>query len=384
MPEEMPKILVVDDDESVRGVFERTLTRANCRVETASNGKSAVLKATLQNYEAVVSDISMPGMNGIELLSAIRKEKPDLPIILITGKPHLRTAIQAVEFGAFRYLEKPIKAEVLTKAVFQAVRLHRMAKLKREALKMIDESQLDLGSRNEIVKLFQSGLSGLWMAYQPIVSWKDKEIFSYEALLRTRENSIPNPDHFIKIAEHLGYVHELGRSIRTFLSNMLYKKPLGFPLFVNLHAKDLDDDELFSSDSPFSAFAPNTVLEITERASLQNVSDIKSRISFLRMLGFQIAVDDLGAGYAGLTSLMQLEPDFVKIDRALVQDVDKSSQKQRIIRSMVDLCRDSGIQIITEGVERVGERDMLENLGCDLLQGFLFGKPEESFLPPKF
>jgi EAL domain-containing protein (putative c-di-GMP-specific phosphodiesterase class I) len=106
---------------------------------------------------------------------------------------------------------------------------------------------------------------------------------------------------------------------------------------------------------------------------------VAERIANLRALGFQIALDDLGAGYAGLTSFTQLEPEYVKLDMSLVRDVHENSTKQKIIRSMVRLCHDMGKLIIAEGVERTEERDALVDLRCDLLQGYLFAKPAKPF-----
>ena len=105
-----------------------------------------------------------------------------------------------------------------------------------------------------------------------------------------------------------------------------------------------------------------------------------SRIARLRALGFQIAVDDLGAGYAGLSSFSQLEPDIVKLDMSLVRGIDSSSSKSSLVRSMVQVCtRDLGMRVVCEGVETSAERDTLERLGATLLQGYLFAKPERGF-----
>ena len=121
------------------------------------------------------------------------------------------------------------------------------------------------------------------------------------------------------------------------------------------------------------------MLEITERASLNEIKDIPSRVAQLRAMGFQIAIDDLGAGYAGLTSFALLEPEIVKLDMTLVRNVHKQSTKQKLIRSMAALCKDMGMMVVGEGVENVEERDALVELGCDLLQGYLFAKPAPAF-----
>jgi EAL domain-containing protein (putative c-di-GMP-specific phosphodiesterase class I) len=104
-----------------------------------------------------------------------------------------------------------------------------------------------------------------------------------------------------------------------------------------------------------------------------------SRVARLKGLGYQIAVDDLGAGYAGLTSFTQLEPNIAKLDMSLVRGVDTDSRRQSIIRSMRNLCDELGVMVIAEGVETSRERAMLVQMGCNILQGYLFAKPARTF-----
>ncbi|HEV7554954.1 MAG TPA: EAL domain-containing protein, partial [Kofleriaceae bacterium] len=92
-------------------------------------------------------------------------------------------------------------------------------------------------------------------------------------------------------------------------------------------------------------------------------------------VGYRLAVDDIGAGYSGLTSFAELVPEIVKIDMALVRDVHRSAIRQHTIRSLCSLCHDLGTLVIGEGVETQVERDGLVDLGCDMLQGFLLGRP---------
>jgi EAL domain-containing protein (putative c-di-GMP-specific phosphodiesterase class I) len=102
----------------------------------------------------------------------------------------------------------------------------------------------------------------------------------------------------------------------------------------------------------------------------------------LRAMGFRLAVDDLGAGYAGLSSLAIVAPEVVKIDMSLVRDVHGSESKQEVIRSMTRLAADLEMELIVEGVETVAERDTLVKLGCDLMQGYLFARPGAGFVVP--
>jgi EAL domain-containing protein (putative c-di-GMP-specific phosphodiesterase class I) len=148
---------------------------------------------------------------------------------------------------------------------------------------------------------------------------------------------------------------------------------------VNLHTSDLLDPDLRSPDAALSRIAKRVVLEITERASLDKVKDLRPRIAALREMGFRIAVDDLGAGYAGLTTFALLEPEIVKLDMTLVRDIHKSATKQKLVKSMSDLCKDMGMLVVGEGVETLEERDALVVLGCDLVQGYFFAKPGKPF-----
>jgi EAL domain-containing protein (putative c-di-GMP-specific phosphodiesterase class I) len=125
--------------------------------------------------------------------------------------------------------------------------------------------------------------------------------------------------------------------------------------------------------------APQVVLEITERASLHHIRDVQSRIARLREMGFRIAVDDLGAGYAGLTSFAQLEPEVVKLDMSLVRNVHAQPTKQTLVRTMISMCHELGMKVVAEGIETPEERDAILEAGCDLMQGYLFARPGPAF-----
>lgn len=213
--------------------------------------------------------------------------------------------------------------------------------------------------------------------------WSDRSTFAYEALVRSGESTIPHPDALFDAADRLDRTIEIGRRVRAACGELGEVRG-GALLFVNLHTHDLADEELYDPDAPLTAMASNVVLEITERAQLESVSDVQRRIARLRELGFRIAIDDIGAGYAGLTSFASLEPDVMKLDRGLVQDIDKSKTKLKLVGAMVRACQDLGVDALGEGVETAAERDALLELGCDLFQGYLFARPALPFVDPVF
>jgi len=303
-------------------------------------------------------------------------------MIFMTGSPALETALEAIEYGAFRYLLKPVPLDKMLEVVHRAVAMHKLALVRREAAMMTELEGKQIGDRAGLEARFTSAVEKLWVAAQPIVSWSGRSVFAYETLLRTDEPTLRSPLDFFDAAERLGKAAELGRIIRRHVAGILGGvRPAGH-IFVNLHPADLEDPELYADDGALTPFAGQVVLEITERAALDGIHELSSRVTRLRSLGYRIAIDDLGAGYAGLTSFAQLEPEVVKVDMSLVRGIDNSPVKQKLVRSIIALCTELGIQLVAEGIETPAERDALIALGGDLCQGYLFARPGRGFPNP--
>jgi EAL domain-containing protein (putative c-di-GMP-specific phosphodiesterase class I)/CheY-like chemotaxis protein len=373
------QVLLVEDEAALRKAYARMLQGAGFGVTQASNGREAIDAQKAGTFDVIVSDISMPDMNGIQLLRSVREHDLDIPVLLITGNPTVETSVQAVEHGALRYLIKPLDAETLVEAVGAAAKLHRIAKLRREAAAYLGAIERQVGDRAGLEVSLAKGLETLWMAYQPIVDYRAKRIVGFEALVRTSEPTLPHPGALFSAAERLGRVLEVGLAIRGHIAKTLAGAEGPADIFINLHPRDLLDESLYSPESPLAPFARRIVLEITERAALDDAADIPARIDRLRKLGFRIAIDDLGAGYAGLTYFAQLTPDVVKLDIALVRNIHKEEIKRKLVGSLAVLCKELGMLVVAEGVETAEERDTVQELGCDLLQGYLFAKPGRPF-----
>ncbi len=373
------RILVVDDEPALLRAYTRALTRDGYEARGATDGVRAKELLAESRFDVIISDVCMPGMDGIELLRAVRRIDVDVPVILVTGAPTSRGAGEAVESGALLYLVKPVEFRALLQVVEHAIRLHRIARLKRDAMAHLGATDGMVGDRTGLEVRFESALASIWIAYQPIVSWKTREVYGYEALLRSNEPLLATPGAVIDAAERLGRLPQLGRTIRERVASRIDETPGDAAIFVNLHPHDLADETLFDPDSPLSRAASRVVLEITERASLEEFKDVTTRIADLRDLGFRIAIDDLGAGYAGLTSFAQLQPEVVKLDMSLVRDVHKEPVKRKLIAAMTSLCSEMGMLVVAEGIECIEERDTLVEAGCELMQGYLFAKPGRPF-----
>lgn len=378
------KILIVDDEVMIRRVLVRILGDLADEVVCVEDGRQALQVLDRQQFDVVLSDVSMPNVSGIELLTAIREHDPELPVIVFTGRPTLESAISAVNLRATAYLQKPLEAVTLQEEVNKALHLGRLARVRREA-STLGESTATTGARSDdLAERLQSALQGLFMAYQPIVDWSQRRVYGYEAVVCTGEQGAPAPGMLIDAGERPDRVEDFGRTIRSVVGQPVVEHAFQGALFVSLHPRDLLDPDLYADDVPLAGLASQVVFEITERANLDGIADLESRVTKLRELGYRIAVDDIGAGYSGLNSFAFLRPELVKLDLSLVRNVDKEPLKQRLVRMLCDLSRELGIKAVAEGVDTAEERNTLHELGCELLQGQLFSRPGPPFPQPAF
>lgn len=355
-------ILVVDDDHLFLRVCTAVLQHAGYAVESVDDPTDVTATLRAGHFDAVVSDVRMPNIDGVQLLKAIRSFDRDMPVVLMTGQPTIEAAIKAIEFKALRMLQKPFEVDELINVVNEAVR-SRASNAPTLLHQKLDRS-----------------LSTLHMAYQPIVKTVEGRTVAWEALVRCTDGA-KNAGELIGLAESTARLRELGRKIRNTVGRDAAQLPPDALLFVNAHPEDLSDPHLVAPDAPLSRIADRVVIEITERAGLDHVDHVADVIAHLRALGFRIAVDDLGAGYSGLTTFASIEPDFVKLDRALVSGLDLSAKQRAVVASMLRLAQDVGCEVIAEGIETGEERQALDTLGVQWMQGYLFGRPGAPFLP---
>ena len=366
-----PTVLLVDDEPSVTEVFRQTLVRRDYRILTANSAADGLDLLATESIDVVISDAKMPRMSGIEFLERVCQEYPEKARVLLTGDTDAQTAVEAINRAqVFRYLTKPCDPKDLAFCIDQALAWIEHGRTAGPAYRppaADDDRSLD------------RALESLWIAFQPILSARRQEVFGYEALVRT---GVHNPAALFSLAERLNRVLDVERTIRRALVDRLPALPDDKVLFVNLHPISLTDPEFASSANPLLPWSERVVLEVTERNSLHGTGNLKELVEWCRDNGFRIAVDDFGAGYAGLTSFALLVPNVVKFDMELIRGIDASSTKQKLVHSMANLCRDMGILTVAEGIEDPAEHAAVVELGCDLLQGFLYAQPEREFLGP--
>lgn len=375
-------LLLVDDDRDVRSALRAALC-SNYNILEAENGCYALGVLAEHVPDLIISDVSMPDMDGVSLLREIRSRDLDIPVILVTGEPELDGAVKAVEYGALRYLTKPVEPSILQELVQQAIDVSQMARAKREMFHLTDGRPGTASDMAGQLARFERAVESIYLNFQPIWSVQEGKPVGFECLLRCSETTLKQPPDLIEAAEELGRTEEIGRAIRHAAVEALPSLPESARLFVNLHYADLDDPELFDAHTPFTQASERIVLEITERESLEAIANAQDKVAQLREFGFDIAMDDLGAGHNGLAAFTQLGPEVVKLDMKLIRNVDQEERQCELVRVMHDFCVSRGMRVIAEGVETIEELQALVDIGVDLFQGYLIARPESKIRIPK-
>jgi EAL domain-containing protein (putative c-di-GMP-specific phosphodiesterase class I)/GGDEF domain-containing protein len=215
----------------------------------------------------------------------------------------------------------------------------------------------------------------VYIVYHPIVVTETREVYGYEALARGANRALRSPEVLFGVAEEANLIWELSRLCRRRaiegIDTHLQPQHL---LFINIDPHDfrdptfryLDLDDLGVDDPS------RIVLEITERTAITDYPTFQGYLKTFRDRGFRFAVDDAGSGYAGLGSIANLEPDFIKLDISLISGIDANFMKQNLVETMVQFANDHDIKVIAEGVEREEEYETVKRLGVHFTQGFLF------------
>ena len=235
------------------------------------------------------------------------------------------------------------------------------------------------GQREALRRIVEDG--GLLARFQPIVELRRGRIAAYECLTRLDPGSgFENPSELFDSAEREGALWEIERAARENSFRAASEWPEGVLLFMNCSPQVICDarflDSLQEGVSQAGGISPRrVVIEITERSDEQADTVVLDQVQQLREAGFQIAIDDVGAGTSGLNRIMSIRPTWLKLDRALVSEIDRDRAKKNLVRFMVHFARLSGVKIIAEGIERREELGALIELGVQYGQGYLLGMP---------
>jgi diguanylate cyclase (GGDEF)-like protein len=226
--------------------------------------------------------------------------------------------------------------------------------------------------------------------YQPIVSLENGQLTGFEALLRWQhpERGFISPADFISLAEDTGLIVPIGmwilkRACRQ-LAKWQWKAPANRQLFmsVNLSSKQLAQsalvDQIRETLEETHVDPRHLKLEITESAVMENAETAAKLMRCLKSLGVQLSIDDFGTGYSSLGYLHRFPVDILKVDRSFIGRIGEAAENIEIVRTIVSLAENMGMQVVAEGVETLSQLSQLRRLNCQFGQGYLFSRPVDA------
>ncbi|MCL0041841.1 EAL and GGDEF domain-containing protein [Peptococcaceae bacterium] len=223
------------------------------------------------------------------------------------------------------------------------------------------------------------------IVYQPLVSLSTGKVIGYEALTRGPKDSIlESPAKLFPLAEKANLLYALEKVTREKALEKIGQLTDEELLFLNINPSILNDPS-FSGDRTKEILLKNgkspqsVVFEITERTAITNFAAFRKALEHYRKQGFKIAIDDVGAGYSSLQSVAELKPDFIKIDRSLIANINMDSTKQALLETFITFSRKINSIVIAEGIENEDELEVVTKLGLSIAQGFYIARPSAPF-----
>jgi EAL domain-containing protein (putative c-di-GMP-specific phosphodiesterase class I) len=222
------------------------------------------------------------------------------------------------------------------------------------------------------------------MAFQPIVDVADRSIFAYEALVRGIDGASA-ADMLLRVNDENRYAFDQLCRVRAV--EMAAALGMTSMLSINFMPNAVYEPSRCLQTTLEAALrtgfpVERIIFETTENERVEDAAYLKQIFATYRAQGFKTAIDDFGAGYAGLNLLADFQPDLVKIDMALIRGIDRDRARQTIVGALAAVGQLLGIRVIAEGVEEAREALVLRHLGITLMQGYLFARPQFEALPP--
>ncbi|CDF58943.1 GGDEF domain-containing protein [Thermobrachium celere] len=220
--------------------------------------------------------------------------------------------------------------------------------------------------------------------FQPIVNVKSVKVLGYEALSRGPEGSIlERPDKLFDVAKKYGLLWELEYLCRTLAIERAKENNISEYLFLNVDPQIIKDPKFkegFTNEflRTNNLSPDNIIFEITEKTAIEDYKSFREVLEHYKKQGYKIAIDDTGEGYSGFRLITETKPQFIKLDMALIRNIDKDSFKQALCKNLLSLSRITNMKLIAEGVETIDELSFLIEAGVELVQGYLIARPSQS------
>jgi EAL domain-containing protein (putative c-di-GMP-specific phosphodiesterase class I) len=381
------RVLVVDDVAANVALLELLLRRAGIEaVEGLTDPRQAARRCVEWQADLVLLDLHMPEMDGFAVLEAMRDLLPAdsfVPVVVLTADATPAAKAHALAAGAKDFLSKPFdQTEVLlrvrnlleTRALYMRAQ-RRRAELQDALNRKLEQerrvAQQRHAWRGEIARVLTG--DELRIVFQPIVELESGTMVGVEALARFDGTPARPPNAWFEIAERVG----LGLQLELFAVDRalahLHQLPPGVFMSVNVSPVTAMSDELRASLATIPG--RRVVVELTEHTRVRDYDALGPAFVQLRAQGVRIAVDDAGAGYAGLQHILRLRPDVVKLDNDLTCDIHADPARRALAAAMTSFAREIGAALVAEGIETSEDLETLHAIGIPWGQGYHLAKP---------
>ncbi|HET9672839.1 MAG TPA: EAL domain-containing protein [Actinomycetota bacterium] len=375
------RVMVADDEDQVLDVMSDLIASdpALDVVGTARDARQAVRLARAVAPDVALVDVRMPAGGGAVATRGIRRESPPTRVVAVSADADPGAVVAMLDAGASGYVGKDEPLEQILRAVHRAV--DGKASIAVSSAGPTVERLVERGvgtstrERRAAAERIARVIEGpaLEMVYQPIVRLTDGRVVGLEALARFRATPRHRePDAWFAEAASVGLLVELELAAIERALTELDRIPEGTFLSLNLSPEVMCCDEL----APLlDGVADRLVLEMTEGSPLPDHERVLEKLRPLRDQGARLAIDDVGAGYAGLARVVLLEPELVKLDRSVVAGASEDRRRRALIGRLVAFSHDVGIEVVAEGIETQADLEVLRSLSVPFGQGFHLGRP---------
>ncbi len=385
------RVLIADDDDMVRQTLLEAIEQTDgiVVVGTAKNAAEAIRIASMRHPDVALLDVRMPGGGGPHAAREIRWRSPDTRIVALSAHRDERSVDNMLASGATSYLVKDADLDEIMNAVTRSVDgeallangvvQHVVSELGSRLAREhgLEEERSDEEGR---IRRLIDGRGGLEMVYQPIVELSSGRIVGVEALARFPSWPKRTPDVWFREATEIGLGTELQVAAVELALTALDVLPLDVFVSVNVDPTAAASPELAKVMQRWPG--ERLVIELTEHAPASDYPSLREALNEFRRSGVRIAVDDAGAGFASLRHILELAPDIIKLDISIVRDIDTEASHRALASALVGFARETGTDLIAEGVETAEEALILRSLGIPLIQGYFVARPGP--LPRRF
>jgi EAL domain-containing protein (putative c-di-GMP-specific phosphodiesterase class I)/CheY-like chemotaxis protein len=381
------RVVAVDDNPANTMLLRRVLAKAGLPQVVEVHDPSKVMDLLERSgADLVLLDLRMPDLDGFELLAQIQLWAAGtfLPVIIVSSDYSRDSIERALDMGAHDFLVKPLDTRELVLRVRNLL-LHRRAYQELRRSRAWLRTRLDLFEpgvqmaisepervRAAIREVMDSG--ALRIALQPVVDLRDGTVRGAEALARFPAGIIGDTTAWMAAALETGVSVELELEAARLALSLVDSLPASIPLAVNVSPATIlcGLREQLGIDVPWH----RVVLELTEHVPVEDYAALNRALQPLRDTGARLAVDDTGAGFASLRHILDLHPEFIKLDVGIVRGLDRDPSRAAMAEMLVRFAERVGIRVIAEGVETDEERRALLELGAEWGQGYLLGRPQ--------